>query len=151
LSVVSGFTCPGVHLSGVQLSGFTCPKVHLFGGSLVRTFVCYNFLVRVRHSKGPPLPGCASRFNIQTFRSHSGDTSLYNTTQQVNNAIYFTVGQHRYHSAGQQRNTDQATLNHNLTEIKIQGKTRGTFRHNTPAAQHRPCIYFSRTASPWEW
>jgi len=45
-----------------------------------------------------------------------------------------------YPTAGQQRHTNQATLNHNLTEIETQGKTRGQFRHNTPAEQHRPSI-----------
>src|SRR6218665_308914 len=49
------------------------------------------------------------------------------TTQQVSNAIHFTAAQHRYCSAGQQRNTIQATLNHNVAEIEIQGKTRGNF------------------------
>ena len=38
LSVVSGFTCPGVQLSGVQLSG-----VQLSGGSLIRGFTCPYF------------------------------------------------------------------------------------------------------------
>ena len=72
-------TCPGVHLSrgslvrGFICPGFSCPEVHLSGGSLVRTFVCYNFLVQVRNSKGPPLSGCAIRFDIRTFRSPYGD------------------------------------------------------------------------------
>src|SRR6218665_3951141 len=53
LSVVLGFTCPGVHLSGVQLSG-----VHLFGGSVVggsvvRTFRRFGVATpRGSHSQG---------------------------------------------------------------------------------------------------
>src|SRR6218665_606296 len=53
LSVVLGFTCPGVQLSVVQLSG-----VHLFGGSvvrgsLVRTFRRFGVATpRGSHSQG---------------------------------------------------------------------------------------------------
>src|SRR6218665_263124 len=69
-------------------------------------------------------------------------------------------------SAGQQRNTNQATLNHNVAEIEIQRKTRGKFRHNTPAEQHRPYIFQQSSIAhvyisaeqhrpgsgyPWEW
>jgi len=72
------------------------------------------------------------------------------TTQQVSNAIHFTTGQHRYHSAGQQCNTNHATLNHNVAEIEIQGKRGGNFA--TILQQNSiTLIYFSRAALPWEW
>src|SRR6218665_3830946 len=114
LSVVSGFTYPGVHLSGVHLSG-----VHSSGGSLVRGFTCPYFspaitfwfgsaIPRVRHFHGAPSDSISENFAPRTV------THRY-TTQQVSNAIHFTAGQHRYHSAGQQRNTNQSTLNRNLT------------------------------------
>src|SRR6218665_1189136 len=57
-------------------------------------------------------------------------------------AIHFTAGPHRYHSAGQQRNTNEVTLNHNFTEIEIQRKTRGNLatilqQDSIAAEQHR--------------
>src|SRR6218665_104311 len=83
-SLVPRFTCPGVHLSVL--------------------FVCYSFLVRVRHSKGPPLPGCAIRFDIRTFRSPYGEASLYYTAGQQRNTFYNRSAWLCY-TAGQQRNT----------------------------------------------
>src|SRR6218665_1655027 len=80
-SLVQGFTCPW--FQGSLVRRFTCPGVHL---SVL--FVCYNFLARVRHSKGPPLPGCATRFDIRTFRSPYGDASLYYTAGQHRNTFY---------------------------------------------------------------
>ena len=52
-------------LSGIRtlVRRFTCPGIQL---SVL--FVYHNFRVRVRHSNGPPLPVCAIRFDIQTFR-----------------------------------------------------------------------------------
>ena len=65
-SLVRGFR---VHFSeGSLVRRFTCPGVHL---SVL--FVYYNFLVRVRHSKGPQLPGYDIRFDIRIFRSMYGD------------------------------------------------------------------------------
>jgi len=74
-SLVRGF---GVHLSGGSLIwGFTCPEVHL---SVL--FVYYNFRVQVSHSNGPPLPGCAIRFDIRTFRprTHFPNSNTYSTS-----------------------------------------------------------------------
>src|SRR6218665_699145 len=160
----------GVHLSGGSLvRGF---RGHLSGGLLVRGFTCSGFtcpyfssaitfwflsaIPRVRHFQSAPLDSISEHFASRTAAHRY-------TTQQGSNAIHFAAGQHRYHSAGQQRNTNHATLNRNLTEIKIPGTEENageispqySSRTASPmyisAEQHRPCIYFSRTASPWKW
>src|SRR6218665_3358147 len=66
-SLVRGSLVRGSLVRGFQGSlvrRFTCPGIHLFGVHLSVLFVCYNFLVPVRHSQGPPLPECAIRFDI---------------------------------------------------------------------------------------
>ena len=85
-SLLRGFTCPGFTcpwFQGSLVQRFTCLGVHL---SVL--FVCYNFLVRVRHFKGPPLPGCAIRFYIRTFHSLYGDASQYYTAGKQCNTFY---------------------------------------------------------------
>src|SRR6218665_3706900 len=92
LSVVSGFTFPGVQSSGVQLSGVQLSGVSLVRGSSAITFWFGSAIPRVRHFQGAPLDSMSEHFAPRTV------THRY-TTQQVSNAIHFTAGQHRYHSA----------------------------------------------------